>query len=98
MGLIFLAVEAQRDFSFADVQLLQRYFRQPVRQVRIEQQYVERCYGINTQHGLDNRKQRRSRPSLRPVGFGIQGREWMLAIALVAAEAFRQATEIEQSG
>src|SRR5437763_33939 len=48
--------------------------------------------------GFWARSERWLRPCLRPVGFGIQGREGMLAIALVAAEAFRQAAKLEQSG
>src|SRR5215470_17359853 len=91
-----LSIETNAHKSLAHTQVSNEEFRQPVRQMRVEQQQIGESKRIQAQHRLQNREHARRRPCLRPVCLRIKRRKGVLIIARMATEAFGKAVVIEE--
>src|SRR2546423_5531598 len=92
------AIEAYCYNRISDAQILQRNLRQPLRHVRVNQEHLQGRVRVETEHRLQETEDGGSRPSLRRAGLRVEGREWVIEVALVAAEEFRQAIKVEERG
>src|SRR5882757_3361294 len=68
LRLVTVAAEPDIELVCSNTKIEHRQVRQPLRQPRIDAQLSSRCIRHEPQHGLQQRKDRACRPSLRYVG------------------------------
>src|SRR5688572_17957849 len=90
------AMESQVDDRLAHVKITNRDVRQPLGQIRIDEQKVQGSVRIQSQNRLDHAPGRGGGPGLRRVRVRVVSREWMVEIARMPREQLGQAVEVEQ--
>src|SRR5207253_1353229 len=93
---IAVARKAYRRRRLADAEVPERHLGQPGRQVRIDQQRIQRRVGVEAEERLHETQYRGRGPRLRRIRLRIERGERMIGVARVAAEELREAMEVEQ--